>query len=176
MPDASSLLTAWSNFYVMTGSAAAALTGLMFVVITLMAGRDRMEGAQDGIATFSTPTIMHLAASLLVSAVLIAPWHSLAHPGLVVALLGLAGLGYVLRVMHRTRRLTVYRADLEDWAWYGILPALAYAPIAAGGLVLVFTRIAVPALFVVAGGVVLLIFISIRNAWDVVTYLAIVRR
>jgi hypothetical protein len=36
--SAPSFLSAWSNFYVMTGSAAAALTGLMFVVITLVTG------------------------------------------------------------------------------------------------------------------------------------------
>mgnify|MGYP001252826337 CR=1 FL=1 len=38
MHDTASLvITAWSNFYVITGSSAAALTGLMFVVITLVA-------------------------------------------------------------------------------------------------------------------------------------------
>ena len=47
-------LTAWENFYVIIGSSAAALTGLVFVVITLVAGtRERLSG--DGTATFSTP-------------------------------------------------------------------------------------------------------------------------
>jgi hypothetical protein len=40
---ASSVLTPWSNFYTMTGSAAAALTGLMFVVITLVTGVERLR-------------------------------------------------------------------------------------------------------------------------------------
>jgi hypothetical protein len=34
---------------------------------------------EDGIATFNTPTVMHFAAALLISAVLITPWWSLVH-------------------------------------------------------------------------------------------------
>ena len=38
MPDAAgSALIPWDNFYVIVGSSAAALTGLQFVVITLVA-------------------------------------------------------------------------------------------------------------------------------------------
>jgi hypothetical protein len=171
---ASSFLTAWSNFYVMTGSAAAGLTGLMFVVITLVTRAERAEDTHAGISAFSTPTVMHFAAALLISAVLIAPWRSLVHPGVVVALIGLYGVVYILRVMHRTRRLTLYTADLEDWTWYTILPFVAYGAISAGAIALAAAP--VQALFILAGGVVLLIFISIRNAWDIVTYIAIVRR
>lgn len=155
----------------MTGSSAAALTGLMFVVITLLTGRERTtETAIAGIAAFSTPTVMHFASSLLVSAVLTAPWHSLVPAGAAVALIGLAGVGYILRVAHRTWRLTMYRADLEDWVWYSVLPFISYGGIAAGAIILA----AVPAraFFLVAGGVLLLLFTGIRNAWDVVTYIA----
>ncbi len=168
---ASSILTAWSSFYFMTGSSAAALTGLMFVVISLVTGKERAAGADDGIAAFSTPTVMHFAAALLVSTVLIAPWRSLIYAGVAAALIGLYGVVYILRVMYRTRRLTVYTADLEDWAWYTILPFVAYGAIAAGAIALV--TVPVHALFILAGGVVLLIFIGIRNAWDIVTYIAI---
>jgi hypothetical protein len=160
----------------MAGSSAAALTGLMFVVISLITGLERAEipSTQDGIATFSTPTVMHFAAALLLCAILLAPWGSLAHPAIVAALIGLAGVAYILRVMQRTVRLRVYRADVEDWIWYNILPFVAYGAIAAGAIALA----AVPgrALFIIAGGIVLLLFIGIRNAWDVVTYLAVPRR
>ena len=170
----SSLLTAWSSFYVMTGSSAAALTGLMFVMITLLTRMERPEDTHAGISTFSTPTVMHFAAVLLVSAVLLAPWHSPIHAGVVVALIGLYGVAYILRVMHRARRLTFYTADLEDWAWYTIMPFVAYAAISAAAIAL--AAVPVQALFILAGGVVLLIFAGIRNAWDVVTYIAIERR
>jgi hypothetical protein len=170
---ASSLIAAWSSFYVMTGSSAAALTGLMFVVITLVTRRERAEDTHAGISTFSTPTVMHFATVLLLSAVLTAPWRSLVHVGVAAALIGLLGVAYILHVMRRTRRLTFYRADLEDWVWYTVLPLVAYGAISAGAIAL--TAVPVPALFILAGGVVLLIFIGIRNAWDIVTYIAIQR-
>jgi hypothetical protein len=168
---ASSVLTAWSSFYIMTGSAAASLTGLMFVVITLVTGTERLQKNQDGISTFSTPTVAHFGAALLVSAILSVPWRSLVHPATLLGLIGLFGVVYVLRLMYRTRRLTMYSADFEDWAWYTILPLLAYGAILAGAIVLPANPVV--ALFVLAAGVVLLIFIGIRNAWDIVTFIAI---
>ena len=170
---ASSILSAWSNFYVMVGSSAAALTGLMFVVITLVSGSGRRVGNGNGIAAFSTPIVMHFTAVLLVSAVLIAPWGSLLRVGVVVALVGLCGLAYILRAAHRTWRLTAYRADFEDWVWFTILPVVAYGAIIASAIVL--RAVPVQALFGLAGSVILLIVIGIRDAWDIVTYLAVQR-
>jgi len=59
------LLSEWSNFYVIIGSAAAALTDLMFVVVTLIAGRTPPDGMERGTATFSTPTVVHLSAAFI---------------------------------------------------------------------------------------------------------------
>jgi len=155
----------------MTGSSAAALTGLMFVVIALASGSDRSRKTTDGIATFSTPTVVHFSAALFVSAVLSAPWPSLVSAGIPLGLAGLYGIVHVFRVMIRTRRLTTYTPDTEDWTWFTILPLLAYGAVFAGTLALAaFPR---DALFVLAGGVLLLLLIGIRNAWDVVTFLAI---
>lgn len=171
MPEsASSFLTPWSSFYVMTGSSAAALVGLMFIVITLVTGSERLRRAPDGLATFSTPTVMHFCAAFFVSAMLSAPWRSLAYPSALIGIAGLCGLVYVVRVMLRTKRLSGYKADLEDWTWYIILPFIAYGAIFGGALAL--RLVPVDALFALAGGVVLLIFIGIRNAWDVVTFIA----
>ena len=165
-----SVLTGWSNFYVITGSSAAALTGLMFVVITLAAG-DRARMKVEGISTFSTPTVVHFCAALLVSAILSAPWRSLVHAAVLLGLTALYGIGYTLLVMRRARRLTVYRPDAEEWIWYAILPFAAYVAILAGAVGL--PPSAAEALFALAGGTILLIFIGIHNAWDVVTYLVI---
>src|SRR5207245_6013988 len=167
--SASSLLAAWSTFYFMTSSSAAALTGLMFVVISLVTGKERTDVTQDGIATFTTPTVMHFAAALLISGILIMPWRSLVHAGILVAVIGLYGVAHILRVMDRTRRLTGYTADLEDWTWFTILPLGSSGAIAAAAIAL--TTIPVQALFTLGGGVMLLLFIGIRNAWDVVTYI-----
>jgi hypothetical protein len=168
--SASPFFTPWSNFYVMTGSSAAALTGLMFVVITLVNRTERLQRNQDGIATFSTPTVMHFCAALFFSAILNAPWRSLIHAAVLIGAAGLGGVLYILRVMYRAKRLTAYIPDFEDWTWYTILPFVAYGAIFAGAIVL--PAAPVNALFTLAGSVILLIFVGIRNAWDVVTYIA----
>jgi hypothetical protein len=167
------VLKAWADFYVIAGSSAAALTGLMFVVITLVAG-DRARTASDGISTFSTPTVVHFCAALLVSLVLSAPWRSLAHLGTLLALVGIWGVGYAVLLMYRMGyrlRHEVYAPGLDDWLWYAVLPFVAYAAIFAAALWL--RAGAAEALVAIAAAVALLIFIGIHNAWDVVTYLAI---
>jgi hypothetical protein len=159
----------WSPFFTTTASSAAALTGLMFVVITLVRDVER-AGSDDGIGGFSTPTVIHFTLSLLVSAVLCAPWPVATIPGIVVALVAIGGIGAVVRATWRTRRLRNYVADMEDCLWYTVAPLLAYGVMLAGAAR--FIAHAKDAPFEIAGSVLLLIFIGIRNAWDVVTFLA----
>src|ERR1700747_2437377 len=97
--NASATLRSWSHFYIMTGSAAASLTGLMFVVITLITDEVRRRGDRDGISIFSTPTVAHFGAALLVSMILGIPWHLFIHPATLLGIVGLCGLLYVLRLM-----------------------------------------------------------------------------
>src|SRR5215470_10613450 len=71
-------LDTWQNFYVLVGTAAATLTGLMFVVITLIVQlRVQVSLPGSGIAVFSTPNVFHFGAALLVAAILSAPWPEL---------------------------------------------------------------------------------------------------
>jgi len=164
----------WSNFYMMVGSSAAALTGLMFVVIALISQIERTEASEEGLAAFGTPTVLHFCAALLVSAILSAPWQSLTPVIVLLAITGIFGIGFILRAMHRTTRMDGYDPDTSDWAWYMIAPLFAYAAILAGA----FGMLAIPrlALFIVAAGAVALMFLGIRNAWDTVTYLGVIGR
>jgi hypothetical protein len=170
-----SVLSAWSNFYVITGSSAAALTGLTFIVITLIAGQ-HMHSSTDGIGTFSSPTVVHFCAALFVSAVLTAPWRSLVQTSVILGLTGAFGLAYLLRIAMRMLRLTQrenpdYRLQLDDWLRYVSVPFAAYATIILAAFWLPVSPIG--ALFAFGGSTVLLIFLGIHNAWDVVTFLAV---
>jgi hypothetical protein len=161
-------LAIWQNFYVIVGTAAATLTGLMFVVITLVA-RVRVSSPSDGIAVFSTPNVVHFGAALLVAAILSAPWQALWTAGLLLGLSGLGGVTYLVIVLRRAHRLqTAYQPVLEDWLWYTILPLVSYTALVVAALVLPGNPVL--ALFVIAAGTVLLLFIGIHNAWDIVTY------
>ncbi len=164
-----SALATWQNFYVIIGSAAAALTGLMFVVITLIAGS--RERSPSGIAAFGTPNVVHFCAALLVAAILSAPWQALWIAGLLLGLSGLGGVTYAVIVVRRARHQTVYQPVLEDWLWHAVFPLVSYTALVVAAIVLPGNP--VPALFVIGAGTVLLLFIGIHNAWDTVTYLTI---
>ena len=165
-------LEAWEAFYVIAGSSAAALTGLQFVVIALVAEARRRSTLYE-IDAFGTPTVVHFCAVLLISANLSAPWPALRGAGFLLDFCGLAGVGYVVLVIRRARRQSGYSPVFEDWLWHAVLPALAYAAL----LVASATIAAHPtnSLFVIAGVALLLLFIGIHNAWDSVTYVAVAR-
>jgi len=165
-------LTTWQNFYTIIGTAAATLTGLMFVVVTLIAGvRLRVSSPSEAFATFNTPNVVHFCAALLVAAILSAPWQALWPAGLLLGLSGLGGMIYVVIVLRRARRQTDYQPVLEDWLFHTILPLVSYTALLVAAMLL--PGHAAPALFVIAAGTVLLLFIGIHNAWDNVIYIAV---
>ena len=163
------MLGAWSGYYTMIGSSAAALTGLMFVVITIISGGNRSP-SEDGVKTFSTPTVVHFCTPLFVAALMLAPFQSLVPIAIILGLAGAAGLLYCAHIGKRTSRLQNYTPDLEDWSCNVALPFIAYALLVAGALAM--TAFPAPALYAPAIAVVLLIFVGVHNAWDVVTFLA----
>jgi len=164
------LLTTWQNFYVIIGSSAGALTGLMFVVITLIA-ESRMRRSSEPIAAFSTPNVVHFGAALLVAAILCAPWQALWNASLLLGLCGLWGMTYIAKVARRARRQTDYTPVLEDWLWHTVFPLVSYTALVVAAMLLPGTPAL--ALFVTGAATVLLLFIGIHNAWDNVTYIVI---
>ncbi|HEV2238424.1 MAG TPA: hypothetical protein VGR57_17330, partial [Ktedonobacterales bacterium] len=118
-------LSAWQNFYIIVGSSAGALTGLLFVVVTLLSGRSR-EAATWGTLTFTTPTVVHFAAVLSIAAVLSAPWPATAAPAFLLGVAGATGFGYSLLVLRRMRRRIGYEPVGEDWFYFVIAPMAAY--------------------------------------------------
>ena len=125
-------LAEWDSFYVITGSAAGALIGLQFVVMTLIAHRPRR--AQMAGTAFTTPTIVHFGAALLLSALLRAPWRTIAPAAALWGAVGLAGAAYVMIVARRIGMQDYYRPQLEDWLFHVLLPWTAYAALALSAL------------------------------------------
>jgi len=163
-------LHAWDSFYVIVGSSSAALTGLMFVVVTLMPeARKRVGGSNETVAAFATPTIVDFCAALLVSAILSTPWSNLRQAGLAVAVSGALGLIYSAIVARRVLKSVDYRAEAVDWVWYVSLPAAAHIAMVISGLLLNPDRTG--AMFPIGGATIALMFIGIHNAWDTVTYM-----
>jgi hypothetical protein len=157
----------WDSFYVIVGSAAGALIGLQFVVMTLIAEKPVRDMQRAG-AAFATPTIVHFSAVLLVSALMRVPWPGALFAAIAWGLTGACGLLYTALVGRRMVRQTAYRPAFEDWLFHLVLPLTSYALLGAasyeaGAHMLV-------ALFAVAGYALLLLFVGIHNAWDAVAY------
>src|SRR5713101_9575666 len=120
-------LATWQTFYVLIGTAAATLTGLIFVVATLVAGgRVRVSSPSGAFAAFNSPNVVHFGAALLVAAILSAPWQALWNASLLLGLAGLWGMTYIAKVARRARRQTDYTPVLEDWLWHTVFPLVSY--------------------------------------------------
>src|SRR5579864_7823056 len=130
-----SLLSPWSNFYVIVGSAGAALTGLQFVVVALAA--DKRVITQASARTFATPTIVHFSMVFVVSAILSAPWRSAAGMAATLGGTGAVGLIYCLLIARQARHHKDYRPVLEDWIWHVAIPILSYSILVAESLQIV---------------------------------------
>ena len=164
-------LAGWDSFYVIIGSSAAALTGLMFVVIALTG---EVSATVEAVRAFSTPTVVHFGAVLLLAALLTTPHHTLLTLSGSTGLCGIIGLRFTRWVVVQMRRQTVYTPIAEDWMWHVRMPALAYAGVLAGAAG-VWWRPA-PGLVLVGAAALFLLYIGIHNAWDAAIYVSVARR
>jgi hypothetical protein len=168
-PPPTELFHGWHDFFLLLGTASATLVGLMFIAISIGASIFKEEN-RPAIEVFLGPTVVHFTAALVFCILAIVPthgWHSLA--GL-AGFIGLAGFFYSARVWFRLA-LSRYEIDVIDRTFYAPLPTLAY-------LVLLFAA----ALFyqqsewgfvAAAVGLMTLIVAAIRNAWDIMIWIAL---
>ena len=166
-------LAHWDSFYVIVGSAAGALIGLQFVVLTLVAERPPEGNTQLAGAVFASPTIVHFCATLLISAVIRMPWHTIHALAVTWGVVGFFGLAYSAITASRLRRVG-YKPDLEDWISHAVTPIAGYGALAVSAFVA--TSYEEFALFAVGAAVLLLLFTGIHNAWDAIAYQVFVKR
>lgn len=164
-------LAAWQNFYVIVGSSAGALVGLQFVVLSLIS-----EIPSDAAASgaFATPTVVHFATVLILSAILSAPWDAVGVAAVLWGAVGIAGVVYAAVVTRRMRAQGAYKPVFEDWLFHVLLPFAAYVSLAGSAYAAWFHLR--QALYAPAAAALLLLFVGIHNAWDAVTYHVFVRK
>jgi hypothetical protein len=64
---------------VIVGSSAGALTGLQFVVLTLISESGAVRGTTATMSAFASPNVVHFCAALLISAIASTPGTATAH-------------------------------------------------------------------------------------------------
>lgn len=161
----------WDNYFLMMGSAGGGLIGLLFVVITLTAGFEHSQAAR-GQALYMTPTMVHFAVVLSISAVAVIP-------GLPrVGFAGLAALGMALGLLNSARaslgiarpRTGAIGPHWSDLPLYGLVPAALYL-LGLGLCAAVWLGVAwaPPA---IATLLLVILLVGIRNAWDLIGSIA----
>lgn len=159
----------WENYFATTGSAGATLIGLLFVAVTLGAGASTPRGIV-GASAFVTPTFVHFGGVLLESLAVLAPWPSAWPLAIVLALCGLIGLVYQIRVFLLQRAIDFVSPDWLDWSLFSAAPAVTNATLIVGAVGLIAEKSYAP--YAIAGAITLLLFAGIYGAWVLTLWIA----
>jgi hypothetical protein len=160
----------WHEFYVLLGTAGATLLALLFVAVSLGTGLLSNKD-QRGTRTFMSPVVIHFTSVFFLSAVCLVPSHGPVFFAILIGVTAVIGIAVsiVISVWVMRTEMTQY---LPDYFAYGLLPVGAYLALMAASIMIYLAR---PyALEVLAGGLLLLTIVNVRNAWDLT--LSMVRR
>ncbi len=164
----------WQNFYMLTGTAAATLVGLLFVAISIGSNLP-VKQARDSLRTFVNPILNYYSQALLVSCLALMPLQSSLILGGVLLVLGSINIFLSLKVCWRM--LVLHSGDalgLGHWIWHFLLPLVA-------GILFVCTAIG----FLLGEQLALLgssltdllcLTIGLRNTWVLTIWLVLHRR
>src|SRR5215471_7231149 len=160
----------WHEFYILVGTAAATLLALLFVAVSLGSGY-LSDKSQRGTRTFMSPVVIHFTSVFFLSAVCLVPSHGPAFFAVLIAATALIGVAVsiVISVWVVRTEMTQY---LPDYFAYGLLPVCAYLALLAASI-MIYLKLDY-ALEMLAGGLLALAIVNVRNAWDLT--LSMVRR
>ena len=161
------MLEGWHEFYILLGTAAAALVALLFVAASIGASVLTAESA-GATRTFISPVVFHYTNILFLSLIALIPGQSELTFGLTIAAAACGSLIYSVIIFVRVVRQPI--ADLADRLGYGSAPLISYtAGLVAAWLILTGHH---AGLDVLAAAALLLLVVNIRNAWDLMLSLA----
>src|SRR5215469_3459518 len=126
------MLGSWHDFYAILAMVAGTLIGAMFIVASI-GGRNMTRTRATAIASFVTPTVIHLSVVLLACALLVVPTLERETLGIIGVIGGLVGLASAARIFWQVLRSKV---DHIDRLWYGGLPLLGYVGIVAAAVMI----------------------------------------
>jgi small-conductance mechanosensitive channel len=155
----------WREFYLLVGTAAAALVALLFVAASIGAGYLSAARA-SATRVFTSPVVFHFTAVLMACSLGLIPSHTRASFALLIGAGSLMSGIYSIRVSLRVLESTTI--DRADKLFYGTAPVLAYAAgLVAAGLIFLDSRWGIE---VLAGALFVLLLDNIRNAWDLMLF------
>jgi hypothetical protein len=159
----------WDEFYLLAGSAAAVLIGLIFVVMTLMQDRPR-SSVLAGSKLYMGPVVLQVSFVLVLSAAALVP--GIGECAFAVTCAAVAIWGGTRGVMSAIGIAAIKDPEVHwtDKWFYGVFPTVVYSVLAV--MAWAFWSGRPWAAVGVAATITALLLLSIRNEWDLVTWLA----
>jgi hypothetical protein len=168
--DLAPALREWHDFYMLGGTAAATLIGLMFVATSIGATFFEEKYAA-GMRLFLTPTVVHFGSVVILSLVVTVPSQTWASLGMLLLAGGLIGLGYSSWVAIDMRRRHFDQVDAIDRIWYALTPMAGYLVMIMAAAGLLAHRYG--ALEILAAALGMMLLLGIRNAWDMTIWIVL---
>ncbi len=165
------MLRSWQNFYFMTGGAAAALLGLMFVALSL--GQHLISNTTRAtFHMFVTPSIVYFMSALLFSCVMLNPAYTPQSLALVLLIGGVCGLLLTGQRVWQLFRIAWRNQGFDAWHWLTqiILPPVSYGLILSATVCL-FAAQTVPAFTALWIADMLLLVCGVSNTWGLVLWI-----
>jgi hypothetical protein len=160
----------WGEFYLLAGSAAAVLIGLIFVVISLMQDRSR-SSVLAGSKLYMGPIVLGVSFVLVLSAAALTPGITRAGFALVAGSVSIWGLIRAVWSFFGIRqRLSDGEIHWTDPWFYGAIPGAVY--LALGAVAFAFWTECPWAHYGVAAATLAILLSAIRNEWDLITWIA----
>jgi len=152
----------WHEFYLLVGTAAATVLALLFVAVSLGAGYLTSQH-QAPTRTFMSPVVIHFTSVFFVAAVCLIPSHGPVFFSALIAATALLGITVSVVTSVQVIR-TDWTQYVPDYFAYGLLPAAAYVALLISGVMIYSGMAYAPE--VLAGALLGLTIVNIRNAWD----------
>jgi hypothetical protein len=160
----------WGEFYLLAGSAAAVLIGLIFVVISLMQNRSR-SSVLAGSKLYMGPIVLGVSFVLVLSAAALTPGITRGEFALVAGAVALWGLFRGVWSFVGIRKLFSNReVHWTDPWFYGVIPSAIYLGL--GIVAFGFWRGCPLAHYGIAAATTAILLCAIRNEWDLITWIA----
>ena len=159
----------WDEFYLLAGSAAAVLIGLIFVVMTLMQDRPR-SSVLAGSKLYMGPVVLQVSFVLVLSSAALVPEITGTAFAGVCAVVAL--WGFIRGVMSLAGIAAIKDPEVHwtDKWFYGAIPTALF--VARAVVAWAFWSGQSWALTGAAAVITFILLLAIRNEWDLVTWLA----
>ncbi|HEX4403498.1 MAG TPA: hypothetical protein VH560_01640 [Polyangia bacterium] len=163
----------WQTFYVLIGTAAATLVGLMFVAVTFGSNIIRPETSATA-RSFIDPTFTHFVQVLFMSCLVVVPTMRPGLFGLLLLTMSVLRFAALFRVHRHMRHAQRLHNDIElsDWISGIVVPVICYSLLGLTGARFIEGTFAFSALAIVT---IAILMLGVFGAWELMLWMALKR-